>query len=123
MSETDGKTGPCPLQAADKPATTLMADAAPSVQAERFCCAFLPVSAPSRLSTNLIIYMTKVMGEDNGFAAIQVRFIALKRCCAWRMGPAARPAADRRSTLSAASHSRCSAAWSPGKDGLGRQPR
>ena len=28
---------------------------------------------PCSLSTNMIIYMTKVMGEDNGFAAIQVR--------------------------------------------------
>jgi hypothetical protein len=32
----------------------------------------LPQARACRLSTNLIIYMTKVMGEDNGFAAIQV---------------------------------------------------
>lgn len=30
------------------------------------------------LSTNMIIYLTKVMGEDNGFAAIQAR---LRRMC------------------------------------------
>ena len=49
----------------------------------------LPFPLPGSLSTNLIIYLTRVMGEDNGFAAIQAR--AARRAAAAAACPARAP--------------------------------